>query len=292
MALQGSGQIKLSEIQTEFGGSAPTAISEYYAAASGIPSSGEIQLGADFYGTSNYSAISASGGSVSTSGDYTFHRFNSSGTFTVNSVAGGAADNTVDFMTVAGGGCGGRQYHGCGGGAGGMITGNFESSAQGYSVGIGGGGSGQDSNGSNTTVTGRTTCIGGGHGMWQQAQSPGSGGSGGGGGGSGTSGQGNNGAGGLNSAGGGKNGTGSGAGQAWNSQGTFAGGGNGASGYNGGTSGTGQSGGGNGGMGGAGAANSGAGGGGSERGNSGAWSGTSGGSGGSGCVIFRFKHQN
>ena len=44
MALQGSGQIKLSEIQTEFGGSAPTALSEYYDAASGIPASGEIQL--------------------------------------------------------------------------------------------------------------------------------------------------------------------------------------------------------------------------------------------------------
>ena len=53
MALQGSGQIALSDIQTEFGGSAPTALSEYYEAAAGIPASGEIQLAADFYGTAN-----------------------------------------------------------------------------------------------------------------------------------------------------------------------------------------------------------------------------------------------
>ena len=59
MALQSSGQIALSEIATEFGGSAPHALSEYYAGGSNvasgtgsIPSSGEIQLAADFYGTS------------------------------------------------------------------------------------------------------------------------------------------------------------------------------------------------------------------------------------------------
>ena len=59
MALQSSGQIKLSEIATEFGGTAPHSMSEYYAGGSNvpsgtgsIPSSGEIQLAADFYGTS------------------------------------------------------------------------------------------------------------------------------------------------------------------------------------------------------------------------------------------------
>lgn len=60
MALQSSGQIKLSEIATEFGGSAPHSMSEYYAGGANVPSgtgsiptSGEIQLAADFYGTSN-----------------------------------------------------------------------------------------------------------------------------------------------------------------------------------------------------------------------------------------------
>lgn len=60
MALQSSGQIKLSELATEFGGSAPHSMSEYYAGGTNVPSgtgsiptSGEIQLAADFYGTSN-----------------------------------------------------------------------------------------------------------------------------------------------------------------------------------------------------------------------------------------------
>lgn len=60
MALQGSGQIKLSEIATEFGGSAPHRLSEYYGAASGVPSSGEIQLAADFYGTSSCTSYTTS----------------------------------------------------------------------------------------------------------------------------------------------------------------------------------------------------------------------------------------
>ena len=59
MALQSSGQIKLSEIATEFGGTAPHSLSEYYGAASGVPSSGEIKLGADFYGTSNITIVAA-----------------------------------------------------------------------------------------------------------------------------------------------------------------------------------------------------------------------------------------
>jgi hypothetical protein len=52
MALQSSGQIKLSEIAAEFGGSAPHSLSEYHDKGN-APASGEIQLAADFYGTSN-----------------------------------------------------------------------------------------------------------------------------------------------------------------------------------------------------------------------------------------------
>ena len=51
MALQTSGAISLSDIEGEFGGSPPTAISEYYGVAAGVPTSGTIDL-ADFYGTS------------------------------------------------------------------------------------------------------------------------------------------------------------------------------------------------------------------------------------------------
>ena len=56
MAIQSSGQIEISEIAAEFGGSAPHALSEYYGggdnvpqgANPGVPTSGEVQM-ADFY---------------------------------------------------------------------------------------------------------------------------------------------------------------------------------------------------------------------------------------------------
>ena len=51
MALQSSGMICLSQVQTEFGGSNPICLSEYYGAASGVPTSGMICL-SHFYGKS------------------------------------------------------------------------------------------------------------------------------------------------------------------------------------------------------------------------------------------------
>ena len=51
MALPSSGQISLNDIATEFGGTAPHALSEYYSKGN-APASGEIQIAADFYGTS------------------------------------------------------------------------------------------------------------------------------------------------------------------------------------------------------------------------------------------------
>ena len=48
----GTGQVSLGDIQTEYGGSNPIAISEYYDKGN-APSSGEIQIHADFQGTSN-----------------------------------------------------------------------------------------------------------------------------------------------------------------------------------------------------------------------------------------------
>lgn len=53
MALQTSGAISLDDIQTEFGGSNPISLSEYYGAASGIPASGTISI-SDFYGAAAY----------------------------------------------------------------------------------------------------------------------------------------------------------------------------------------------------------------------------------------------
>lgn len=51
MALQSSGAISLLNVQTEFGGSNPISISEYYGVDTGVPVSGTISLD-DFYGTS------------------------------------------------------------------------------------------------------------------------------------------------------------------------------------------------------------------------------------------------
>jgi hypothetical protein len=52
MALQTSGAISLIDIATEFGGTAPHSMSEYYGAAAGIPASGAINM-KGFYGKSS-----------------------------------------------------------------------------------------------------------------------------------------------------------------------------------------------------------------------------------------------
>ena len=123
MAL-GSGQLSLADIAGEYGGSAPHAISEYYSKGN-APSSGEIQIHADFQGTSNYIALSASGGSVATSGDYKIVTFTSSGSWAVTA-ASGAASNTVDYLVVAGGG-----NPSAGGGGAGATTEECECQAEG-----------------------------------------------------------------------------------------------------------------------------------------------------------------
>jgi len=53
-----SGEASLEDIQTEFGGSSPVSLSEYYSAASGVPASGEISI-SDFQGKSASSTITA-----------------------------------------------------------------------------------------------------------------------------------------------------------------------------------------------------------------------------------------
>ena len=53
MTLQSSGAISLANVQTEFGGSNPIGINEYYGVAAGVPASGTISLN-DFYGKSSF----------------------------------------------------------------------------------------------------------------------------------------------------------------------------------------------------------------------------------------------
>mgnify|MGYP003132993281 CR=1 FL=1 len=65
--------------------------------------------------------ITATGGSISTSGNFKIHTFTSNGTFTVCSVGNSAGSNTVDYLIVAGGGGGnpGPSGGNAGGGGGG-----------------------------------------------------------------------------------------------------------------------------------------------------------------------------
>jgi len=165
----------------------------------------------------------ASGGTVTSSGDFKIHTFNSSGTFTVSSVGNSAGGgSTVAYMVLAGGAGGGAPQssnRGGGGGAGGFREGkpsndpytaspiaatvDFPVTAQAYPITVGaggGGGTGQPNtaspgqigaSGANSVFSTITSAGGGGGGGGSPpgtgAVFPGaSGGSGGGGGGGGT----------------------------------------------------------------------------------------------------------
>lgn len=271
-----------------------------------------IEVGAPF--------IVATGGTITTDGDFKIHTFTSSGSFVITSGVG-----LVDSLVIAGGGGGGNGDvgnstggGGGGGGAGGVLytSPGASYSAGTYTVTIGAGGA-ANTNGSNS-VFDTLTAIGGGYGGHQSVNSGNgnTGGSGGGGeqnsggaGGAGTAGQGNTG-GNPNvsgSAGGGGGGAGSAGGNgatlgvggaggngAMNSISgasvTYASGGGGGEGGATGTGGTAPAGGGGnggsvGGNGSAATANTGGGGGGA--GNQSA----TGGAGGSGIVVVRYQFQ-
>ena len=53
--------------------------------------------------------VAATGGTTYTDGDYKYHKFTSSGTFTVTDGGNAAGSNTVDYLIVAGGGGGGNS---------------------------------------------------------------------------------------------------------------------------------------------------------------------------------------
>ncbi len=87
---------------------------------------------------SGSSQVSASGGTVTTSGNYIVHTFNSNGTFTLNTGA-----RSIDVLVVGGGGGGGYDAGG-GGGGGGIAykTGLSVSNGDIFSIYIGNGGRG------------------------------------------------------------------------------------------------------------------------------------------------------
>jgi hypothetical protein len=151
---------------------------------------------ATLYGVTKYvqtgTGSKATGGTVTTSGGYTYHTFYSSGVFTPTTSI------TADFLVVAGGGAGGHDTGG-GGGAGGLRSsvgttgggGSLESAlsltAQAYTVIVGAGGSGSNSsyrgsNGTNSVFSSISATGGGGGGTNSLSSGSGAnGGSGGGG---------------------------------------------------------------------------------------------------------------
>jgi len=142
----------LDDIQTEFGGSNPISLSEYYSggplvpagspAPNGpIPSSGQISIG-EFRGSTKISYITATGGTTSTASGFKYHKFTGPGTFTVSAL-GTPGQNHVDVLVVGGGGGGGGR--GGNDGAGGGGAGGFRQidtipvTTTGYPVTIGSG---------------------------------------------------------------------------------------------------------------------------------------------------------
>ena len=112
----------------------------------------------------------ATGGTVTTSGDFKIHTFTGDGNFVVSSVGNapvpGAGPNSVDYLVVAGG-AGGSGWGRGGGGAGGFRTsypspaGVIAVTATTFPITVGAGGSGT-SNGSNSAFSTITSAGGGG----------------------------------------------------------------------------------------------------------------------------------
>ena len=119
--------------------------------------------GGDFQG--------GTGGTTSTFGSYTLHKFSSSADFVV-----GATDGEVDILLVGGGGNGGMcnqaSNYGGGGGAGGLVwvTGISVTAGSTYSMVVGSAGNGcgayggQGADGTNSTGFSLTALGGGGGG--------------------------------------------------------------------------------------------------------------------------------
>ena len=98
--------------------------------------------------------IAATGGTITTSGNFKIHTFNSDGTFCVSNAGKPGGSTTVSYMVIAGGGVGGGDSKAGGGGAGGYREGVASSdcysaspanagsgrpvSVQGYSITVGG----------------------------------------------------------------------------------------------------------------------------------------------------------
>lgn len=131
--------------------------------------------------------VAATGGTITTSGDFKIHTFTSSGTFTVTAPGTSDGSNTVDYLVIAGGAGGAESVAGGGGGAGGYresfpnpATGGTPITAQAYPITVGGGGA-ANASGANSVFSSITSAGGGvGGGYTANGTAGGSGGGGGG----------------------------------------------------------------------------------------------------------------
>jgi hypothetical protein len=137
--------------------------------------------------------ITATGGTISTCGDYKTHIFTGPSTFTVTDTGNEAGSNTLEYLVVAGGGGGGGR-HGAGAGAGGFRTyttvacssplsapSGITATVTGYPISVGGGGGGGGTTGStgNGSSALGISSAGGGYGGGGDCLGGGPGGSGG-----------------------------------------------------------------------------------------------------------------
>jgi hypothetical protein len=145
MALPTSGKLTLSQIQTEFGGSASTKLSEYYAGGAyvpagtsgtngAVPSSGKITI-SNFYGTAKASRVSIS---------YTFSSNTANASLNLNAISGYSAGQSDITVTIN---SGIYLYSTSTGNAGLTLTGSTSGDTltivnNGYIMGMGGTGAG------------------------------------------------------------------------------------------------------------------------------------------------------
>jgi hypothetical protein len=158
-------------------------------------------VGQTFNQISTAEFVAATGGTITTCGDYKIHSFTGPGTFTVTNAGNPGGSSTVDYLVVAGGGAGGSSgptsYESGGGGAGGLrIATSFSVSVTEFPITVGAGGTSSPSGSTNgnQSIFSTITSAGGGRGSPNATpcQSGASGGSGGGSGqGSGSGGTGN-----------------------------------------------------------------------------------------------------
>jgi len=117
--------------------------------------------------------ISATGGTVTTDGNFKVHSFTGDGNFVVASIGNPAGSTSVGALVVAGGGGGG--YSGGGGGGGFRLIGCHSVTAQTYPISVGAGGTGSPvpaaavaPSGSNSVFSTITSAGGGGGGHYDQ----------------------------------------------------------------------------------------------------------------------------